>query len=225
MAGIVYALTNDGVHDEQGNVLVKIGMVESGVEAQDLQGRIDSLYNGVSGVPFKFRVHHAVSVEAPREAEKRLHELFGEHRVNPRREFFRVPPDRVVIAMDLLLTKGMQQVRVDVPPASENDSEANDRRGRRENFRFSRLQIPMGAVLTFMRDSRITATVAADRRVMLGDERMSLSRAAEKILTERFNAPGPRSGLWYWEYDGELLIERRDRMEREGEENDEGGGE
>ena len=214
--GIVYALTNDGIHDEQGNILVKIGMVERGVEAQDLRNRIKEFYNGVSGVPFHFRLHHAVSVEDPRKAEKQLHDLFSEHRVNPGREFFRVAPERVVNAMNLLLTKGGQQVDIDAESQDKpDDSEVTDKRVRKENFKFSRLKISVGAELTFSRDENVTATVVGDRKVQCEGERMSLSKAAEKILTERFKSPGPRSGLWFWEFEGELLVERRERMERE----------
>ena len=33
--------------------------------------------------------------------EKKLHNLFGEHRVNPKREFFRADPEKIVIAITI----------------------------------------------------------------------------------------------------------------------------
>jgi hypothetical protein len=37
--------------------------------------------------------------------ERQLHDAFGDNRINPRREFFRIDPERVVSALKLALIK------------------------------------------------------------------------------------------------------------------------
>ena len=55
-----------------------------------------------SGVPVPFEVYYACTVADPKKVEKGIHDGFGDHRVNPKREFFEVNPERVLAILKLV---------------------------------------------------------------------------------------------------------------------------
>ena len=212
--GIIYCLTNPEMPD-----LVKIGLVES-VDVDALKSRMSRLYS--TGVPVPFELHYAVTVDDVREAEKFMHDAFDNVRENPRREFFRIDPARIVSAMRL--TRG-EEVRVDDTPdgdseISQVDIDARNRARQRENkkasnFKFSDTDIPVEeAELQFVQDSSITATIVGDKKIKFEDEEMSLSGAA-KIILERKGRYGSVAGTKYWEYNGKTLYEWREQKAAE----------
>lgn len=221
MTGIVYVLTNESMPG-----LVKIGT------ATNLKQRLQSLYT--TGIPLPFDLHHAVVVEDAAQVEQDLHEAFAPHRINPKREFFEMSPERVVAAMRL--TRGESVGRDHVVEGTEEEVEKpevteitdadinalNQRVNRRPPFVFTREGIPIGETLTFSRDKTITATVVAPKWIEYDGQKMTLSGSALKILREQYNwAEDSRAaGADYWEYEGELLSERRKRIEREQAESD-----
>lgn len=77
--GHVYVMTNAAMPG-----LVKIGMT-----GRDPRLRVREL-SQVSGVPTPFRLHYAVEVADRGRVERRVHRLLARHRVNRRREFFRL---------------------------------------------------------------------------------------------------------------------------------------
>ena len=82
--GFIYILGNKAMEG-----LYKIG--SSG--RKDLDKRIKELYS--TNVPFPFDCVFACEVENYEEVEKAIHTAFGDRRVNPNREFFRIDPDRI----------------------------------------------------------------------------------------------------------------------------------
>lgn len=80
---IVYVLTNPAMPG-----LVKIGKTTQ--EEVDL--RMKQLYS--TGVPVPFECVFACRVPDASVVEKALHHAFGQVRINPTREFFRIEPDR-----------------------------------------------------------------------------------------------------------------------------------
>ncbi|SHN90827.1 hypothetical protein BHECKSOX_987 [Bathymodiolus heckerae thiotrophic gill symbiont] len=90
MSNIVYVLTNPSIPD-----IVKIGMTT------DLTTRMRSLYN--SSVPVPFECYFACTVEDMSFVERQLHDGFDDFRVNPKREFFRVDPERVVSILKMVI--------------------------------------------------------------------------------------------------------------------------
>ena len=90
MAQIVYLLTNEAMPG-----IVKIGMTTDSIES-----RIGQL-NAHSGVPLPFECFFAAEVDSCSRVEKILHQLFSEHRINPKREFFRIDPEKVVLAISI----------------------------------------------------------------------------------------------------------------------------
>jgi len=95
-AGYIYVISNIGSFGEG---VVKIGMTRR-LEPMD---RVNEL--GDASVPFKFDVHTLAFVENAPKIEKTLHSMFNEKRVNEenhRKEFFKVTPQEVADAMEVL---------------------------------------------------------------------------------------------------------------------------
>lgn len=202
VAQIIYVLTNEAMPD-----LVKIGKTEDSIES-----RISTL-SGHSGVPLPFECYFAAEVKDCASTEKKLHELFSEYRVNPKREFFRIDPEKIVTAISIgefkAVTPGVVEIDSDEKEALEKA------KARRPRIKLSAIGIKVGDILTFSRDESFTATVVEDGRVDFQGENMSLSAAALKALHDKGYATTSASGSEYWKFDDELLDERRRRMEAE----------
>ena len=199
MPEIVYVLTNEAMPG-----LLKIGRTE------DLATRVSSL-NSASGVPLPFECYFAAEVEDCVKLEKILHQLFSENRINPKREFFRVEPERVILAISIgkfnEVTPGLAQV-------DKEEQVALDKvKSRRPRIKLEALGIKTGEIITFSRDESITATVVDGGKVFYQGQTMSLSAAALNVLHKLGYQTPSASGSEYWMFDGELLDERRRRIE------------
>ena len=116
----------------------------------NLEERLRSL-SSHSGVPVPFECYYACEVADSQDVERRLHGAFGDHRVNPKREFFRINTERVQMILEALSLQ-------DVTPTSdvvEDEQELetlNRERSRRPPFNFSMVDIKIGSELTFLKD-------------------------------------------------------------------------
>ena len=201
MAEIVYLLTNPVMPD-----LVKIG------RTTNLEERLRSLSTH-SGVPVPFEVFYACEVSDSAKVERQIHEGFGDHRINPKREFFRINPERILAILKLVELRDVTPVEDVVEDRVEQDS-LNRERSRRENFRFSILGLKAGSVLTFLRDESIQATVIDDRRISFEGKETSLSSSALEILRTRYGYRAKTiAGPQYWCFEGKTLSEMRQEME------------
>ena len=205
MTEIVYILTNPAIPD-----LIKVG------RTTNLEDRLRNL-SGHSGVPVPFEVYFACEVEDATAVEKRLHFGFGDHRINPKREFFSINPERVKAILEGWSLK-------DVTPTSDivedqEDVETLKRvRARKPVFRFSMVDIPKGSKLTFIRDETVSCSVAGDREVEFDGEVTSLNQVTLNLLNTRFGKDwGSVRGPDFWLYEDETLTERRMRLETEDE--------
>lgn len=203
MPNIIYVLTNEAMPG-----LVKIGLTNN----DSVESRIAQL-SAHSGVPLPFECYFAAEVGDAGKAEKILHQLFSENRVNPKREFFRLDPEKVVLAISLgqfkEVTPGQPEIDVEEQQALERV------KARRPKLRLEAIGIKPGDTLHFSRDESITATVADGNMVILDGQTMSLSAAALQILQGMGYTTPAASGPGYWMFDGELLDERRRRLEAE----------
>lgn len=200
MAETVYVLTNEAMPG-----LIKIGLTADTVEA-----RLTAL-SSPTGVPIAFECYFAAEVADAARVEKTLHMLFAESRVNPRREFFRLDPEKVVLAISIgefrEVTPGVAQVE----PAEQ---EALERvKARRPRIRLDAIGIKPGDVLLFSRDEAVSATVVADGKLDFQGETLSPSAAALKALHQLGYKTPAASGSEHWTFEGELLDERRRRLE------------
>jgi hypothetical protein len=202
MTEIVYILTNPVIPD-----LIKIG------RTTNLEDRLRSL-SSHSGVPVPFECYYACEVSDSQDVEKRLHSAFGDHRINPKREFFRINPERVQIILEALSLK-------DITPATdivEDDEDVETLRRaneRRPAFKFSLVNVPVGAILHFIKDEAVTCKVVDDKQVEFEGSITSLSDSARTMLHRHGGKLTAAHGPLYWIYENESLTERRFRMESE----------
>ena len=202
MPEIVYVLTNEAMPG-----LIKIGLTSDTVEA-----RLTNL-SSHTGVPLPFECYFAAEVKDGGRIEKTLHQLFAEFRINPKREFFRLDPEKIVLAISIgefkEVTSGVAQVELE-------EQEALDKvKARRPKIRLDAIGIKPGDVLSLSRDESIRATVTADGKLEYDGETLSLSAAALKALKKLGYLTPAASGSEYWMFEGELLDERRRRLEGE----------
>ena len=95
---------------------------------------------------------------------------------------------------------------LDEETAMEVSKEA--KRGR---FKFGKYGIPVGAVIKYINDPSIEATVVDDGHISYKGVTTSTSALAKELLESEY----PVQGTAYFTYEGEKLTDRRDRMERE----------
>ena len=187
--------------------LIKVGMTSDSVES-----RLTALSSS-TGVPLPFECYFAAEVKDAPRIEKTLHQLFAEARINPKREFFRLDPEKVVLAVSIgefrEVTPGVAQVE----PAEQEALEKA--KARRPRIRLDAIGIQPGAVLQFTRDESIQAVVTTDGKVVYEGENLSPSAAALKALHKLGYQTPAASGSEHWMYEGETLDERRRRLEAE----------
>jgi hypothetical protein len=202
MPEIIYVLINEAMPG-----LVKIGRTTDSVEA-----RVTHL-SSPSGVPLAFECYFAAEVNNGARIEQTLHNLFAEYRINPKREFFRLDPEKVVLAISI---GEFKEITFGLPNLDEEEKEALEKaKARRPRLRLDAIGIKPGDVLSFSRDEGIKAIVVENGRVNLNGETLSLAAAALKVLTSKGYRTPTASGSRYWMFDGELLDERRRRIESE----------
>lgn len=202
MPEIVYVLTNEAMPG-----LVKIGLTNDSVEARLTQ------LSTHTGIPLPFECYFAAEIKDAARIEKTLHQLFAEARINPKREFFRLDPEKVVLAISIGTFKEITPGKAQVEPEEEEALEKV--KSRRPRIRLDAIGINPGDVLTLTRDESIHAVVAPDGKVEYEGELLSPSAAALKALHKLGYETPAASGSEFWMYDGETLDERRRRLEAE----------
>jgi hypothetical protein len=192
---IIYILTNPAMPG-----LIKIGMTERG----RVDDRMQELYS--TGVPLPFKCFFAYKVENARKAEDALHHAFGETRINPKREFFTVAPDRVATILKLLpgeeITMQFTKEIESKLTLDEKSSGERFQRIRRPNMNFTDLGIPVGSILKF-REGGIEVKVISERKVEYNGEPLFLTTATTRILKLPDRMPLQPSP--YWTFDGRRL--------------------
>ena len=200
MKEIIYILTNEAMP----------GYVKIGKTNNNLEQRVRELSASTS-VPLPFTVFYACTVKNSQFVEHQLHDAFDNNRVNPRREFFQIAPERVVAALKLAEIENLTPKK-DFVESKEDQKALNTARKIRSRFNFEMVKIPVGAELYFSRDENIKAKVIdthAANSIELNGKKTSLSHSAQKILGYQYGV----AGTDYWMYDGETLDERRRRMD------------
>ncbi len=202
MTDTVYILTNSSMPD-----LVKIGKTSG-----NIQDRMRQLYQ--TGVPLPFECFYAAEVESYDKVEKALHVAFGDHRENPKREFFRISPDKPKAIIKLLELRDVTP-RDEVVDTPEEQRAINKAKSIRSRFKFEFADIPLGAELYSVFGDQYKCSVVSNTRVEFRGETTSLSRSALNIAHEEGFTWNAISGPEYWKFEGETLDERRRRLEDE----------
>ena len=199
MTDIIYILTNEAMP----------GYVKIGKTSTSLEQRIRELSSSTS-IPLPFTCFYACTVKDSTFVEHQLHDAFDDSRINPKREFFQIAPERVVSALKLAEIEDITPKK-DFVETKEDQEALHQARARRSTFKFSMADIPIDAELIFSRDETKKAKVVDDRSVEYDCEITSLSTSAQKILGYDYGV----AGTDYWMYDGETLDERRKRIKSE----------
>lgn len=203
---IIYVLTN----------VCMPGLVKIGCTTDSVEERIKQLSQG-SGIPLPFVCHFAAKVENYEQKEKILHALFADQRINPKREFFRIDPEKVVLAISMGRHEPVHAtptVHADTPEEQEAvDKETAKDTVRRSRISLAALGIKEGDELVLSRGNGIHAIVAANNQILYNDKIMSLSAAALEALHGLGYTTPAASGSDYWMYESEILDEIRRRKE------------
>ena len=194
----IYILTNESMPN-----LIKIGLTKR----DDLNIRIKELYT--TGVPLPFNIYYACLVNDSKRTEDILHKLFKENRINEKREFFQIDPEKVVVALSLLNPINITPDEKDYLTTEEIKDIEKIETKRLKNFTFSEVDIPINTILNFARDPNITCLVHSDTTVIYENEILTLTEAARKTnLIPYKELQGPK----FWMYENETLTKRRKKF-------------
>ena len=191
---------------------IKIGKTASNVEE-----RMKALNN--TSFPLPFICERASTVSDMDLVERSIHSAFGDCRVNAKREFFEIDAERII---DILKLMELENVTPDFKATNIEEQREVERviakiDQMRSRFEFSAVGIKEGEELIFSKkDSNgepFKATVIDSKKIKFRDEVMSLSGSALIILNELGYKTQIVAGTTYWEYNGETLLNIRNRFE------------
>jgi len=199
---IVYILTNEAMPG-----YIKIGRTETSVSQR--MSELDK-----TSIPLPFQCYYAAKVDDYAKVERTLHTAFGDHRVRPSREFFRMDPYKAKVILELIAV-------ADVTPGDDLslDLEGKDalekwsRFGIRYNM--EKYGILPDSVLEYASDRSITCVVVDEKTVNFGGEQVSLSRAAGLANAARGGTAATMPGPIYWLHEGETLASIRARLDED----------
>ncbi len=193
--GIVYVLTHPAMDG-----YVKIGRTDN------LPERLRNLFN--TSLPAPFDCYYAARVADAETVERSIHEVFGDKRVHPKREFFAVDPHRVRTALQMVAVEEVNTTGISEQEDVNAAKKVDEVRERRDRFTFEEVEIPAGTVLTFIDQPDVTCTVVNERpaRVEFNGRVTSLSRSAREVLGREYGV----NGILYWCHGDETLSELRE---------------
>jgi hypothetical protein len=196
--GYVYILKNEAMP----------GMFKIGVTGRDdLDERINELYNGKTNIPLPFDCVFACKVENYKTVERIIHNAFQDNRVNPNREFFTINPDRVIPLLRHLQMEDATESIVNKinETVSETDKDANiNYTKKRPKFNFIEMGINIGEKIEFTKDDfSAEATVISEKRVKYNDIEYTLTKLTSELLKIDYSV----RPLLYWKYKGKYLHE------------------
>ncbi len=194
MNQIVYILKNESMPE-----YIKIGFTHG-----DVKERIKQLDR--TGVPLPFEIYYAATVEDAEKEEKWLHSIFADRRARDSREFFKMNPEYATLALKRVEIK---EEKIDIGLTKEQEKEVDEVKERRSRFHFAQYGIPVGSKLTFTRDSNIVAEVMKNDKIKIGNKVSSLSNFAMELLGYQRRP----QGTLYFEFEDEILDDRRKRLE------------
>jgi T5orf172 domain len=194
---IVYVLTNPAMPG-----LVKIGKTTQ----LEVEERMKQLYG--TGVPVPFDCAFACRVKDATDVEKALHFAFGNGRINPNREFFKIEAERVIAILKLLKVDDItvqfeQQLEADVEAVDKQSAE-NLKNAKRPRMNFYEIGIPNGSILV-SKDGQVQVTVVEEKKVNFNGTICSLTAATRKVLSLPDDYPLQPSP--HWTFNGKIVKE------------------
>jgi len=209
--GFVYILTNPSFREDW----VKIGKSSRPVDIRSKE--LDN-----TAVPLPFEIFATLQTSKYDIVEKKIHKQIDrltDLRIRQNREFFNIQPelafdilkDEASLLDDAVLTRYHNN-----KPIKENQPEDCDEAPKRKpkpNFKFSMVNIPIGATLVFT-PTGITVKVASDNQIEYEGRIYKLSPFVGTFMPEdKRNTSGAYQGPKYFTYNGKILSDLRDEIE------------
>ena len=210
--GYVYILTNPSFKEDW----VKIGKSSRPVDVRSKE--LDN-----TAVPLPFEIFATMKTCKYNEVEKLVHKTIDrltDLRIRQNREFFNVAPQVALdIFNDIAMTVDDAEVILyeDNQPIQKRDAKAPDgesHKKMRPRFKFSMVNIPIGAILTFI-PTGIKVKVAGDDQIEYEGRIYKLSPFVGTFMpVEKRNTSGAYQGAKFFSYNGKVLDDLRTEMEK-----------
>ncbi len=212
----IYVLTNPAFPDH-----VKIG------KTKNVERRVKELSRH-SGVPEPFEIYYACEVADAAKVEKHILAALGDYRKNMNREFLKIEPDKLKLILQLVELKDVtpkvyinEEYDESNPISSISNSKLRMSGNQKETkprpaFTFSSAKIPIGSILHFVSDEKITSVVHDDRKIKFKGQIKSLTQSACDVLNKKLGRKKYTNlqGTLFWKYKNEILSKRRLRFEK-----------
>lgn len=213
MASKVYVLTNDCMPG-----IVKIGI--TGMET--VEERIKSLDN--TSLPKPFRFYFAIETERAAEIEKFVHKAFDHCRVRANREFFMLDPEEAVAALKVA---GAPEIKMSDSMIDDTGAVLNAPKKAVEGkyTSFKEIGIPVGAELTFVRDSSMKCRVQENGTVEYDGKEYSLSGLALVLMEKLGYNWSAVQGTKFFEFQGKTVFDHKMDSQKPSDEDDNTGAE
>ena len=213
-AGYVYILTNPSFKDDW----VKIGK-----SSRPVNIRSKELDN--TAVPLPFEIYATLKTVKYEHVERLIHKTIDrltDLRIRQNREFFNIAPEK---ALDILKDISTTLDDADIDEVylgenrhnnkKENNTNECEKRHQRPRFKFSMINIPIGATIIFT-PTGTEVKVADDDKVEYDGRLYKLSPFVGTFMPEeRQNTSGAYQGPKYFSYKGEILDDIRTRFEKQ----------
>lgn len=209
--GYVYILTNPSFKEDW----VKIGKSSRPVDVRSKE--LDN-----TAVPLPFEIFATMKTCKYNEVEKLVHKTIDrltDLRIRQNREFFNVAPQVALdIFNDIALTVDDAEVILykdnqPIQKHEEKTSEDEPHKKMRPRFKFSMVDIPIGAILTFI-PTGIKVKVAGDDQIEYEGRIYKLSPFVGTFMPkEKQNTSGAYQGAKYFSYNGKILDDLRTEIE------------
>lgn len=209
--GYVYILTNPSFKEDW----VKIGKSSRPVDVRSKE--LDN-----TAVPLPFEIFATMRTCKYNEVEKLVHKTIDrltDLRIRQNREFFNVAPQ---IALDIFYDIASTIDDAEVILYKDNQpiqncavakEEGEPHKKARPRFKFSMVNIPIGAILVFI-PTGITVKVASDDQIEYEGRIYKLSPFVGTFMPEeKRNTSGAYQGPKYFSYNGKVLDDLRTEME------------
>ena len=157
--------------------LIKIGITHD----EQVDKRLQTLYT--TGVPLPFECIWAGEVDNCAEIESLIHNAFSDFRINPKREFFKLKPERVIPLLKKLSSAEIMTNKVEKMfngSVSVAEKEAV-KQFHRPMLDFKEMGISVGDELLYEKDPTIRVTVITNKKVNFEGKEYSLSALTKKI--------------------------------------------
>lgn len=209
--GYVYILTNPSFKEDW----VKIGKSSRPVDVRSKE--LDN-----TAVPLPFEIFATLKTCKYNEVEKMVHKMIDrltDLRIRQNREFFNVPPQ---VALDILrdianaIDDAVVTLYKDNQPVPEGEECPKEKREiKRGRFNFSMVDIPIGAMITFI-PTGIKVKVISDDQIEYEGRIYKLSPFVGTFMpAEKRNTSGAYQGAKYFTYKGKVLDDLRREKEEE----------